>query len=407
MNHSRERLAWFVLLLSFATCLALVIGTPLGMRTFINTARVRQPVVVEPQRGTPRLIREGRMVAEAVVGPANNIYPNSIVTTDEADHARLTCYAPGEDPIVVADVQIYNNTDVTFITGRSPRFQSSPLPHKVVLEVRTGRVRVTVGSAHERPTVVSLRTPHMEASLADGSYDIRISPALSEIAVRSGYAQVTSEEGSSIQLGPSQRTIALEDSSSLQALDGERNLLQNGNFEQGLAPWILYRERVQNEPGGDVEATIYDGRHVARFQRLEEGLGHTEVGIRQELNHYDVRDFASLNMHLNVLILYQSLPGCGSLGSECPIILRIDYEDVQGTDRQYYHSFYAIDVAPEDLLQEGEDEQIPYQRWYTFDSGNLIELLEPPPAFIKEVRVYASGHAFDAMVTEVELLAQE
>jgi hypothetical protein len=34
-------------------------------------------------------------------------------------------------------------------------------------------------------------------------------------------------------------------------------------------------------------------------------------------------------------------------------------------------------------------------------------LADTPPALIKGLSVYASGHSFDAMVTEVELLAQE
>jgi hypothetical protein len=129
------------------------------------------------------------------------------------------------------------------------------------------------------------------------------------------------------------------------------------------------------------------------------------VGIRQEVD-YDVRDFASLTLHLNVQVLYQSLPGCGSLGSECPILVRIAYKDVDGTDRDWYHGFYSVDAAASDLLAVW-DQQIPPGTWYTFDSMNLVEAFDRPPARIKEISIYASGHAFDALVTEVELLAQE
>jgi len=37
----------------------------------------------------------------------------------------------------------------------------------------------------------------------------------------------------------------------------------------------------------------------------------------------------------------------------------------------------------------------------------MEELAEAPPASIKQLTIYASGHSFNAMVTEVELLAQE
>jgi hypothetical protein len=42
----------------------------------------------------------------------------------------------------------------------------------------------------------------------------------------------------------------------------------------------------------------------------------------------------------------------------------------------------------------------------TYDSENLMAS-DPPPALIKSVTIYASGHTFDALVAEVELLAQE
>jgi hypothetical protein len=37
----------------------------------------------------------------------------------------------------------------------------------------------------------------------------------------------------------------------------------------------------------------------------------------------------------------------------------------------------------------------------------MEELADTPPALIKSLTIYASGHSFHAMVTEVELLAQE
>jgi hypothetical protein len=37
----------------------------------------------------------------------------------------------------------------------------------------------------------------------------------------------------------------------------------------------------------------------------------------------------------------------------------------------------------------------------------MAELAGTPPALVKSVSIYASGHSFDAMVAEVELLAQE
>jgi hypothetical protein len=406
--RDRERLAWVILILCFASCIALAAGIPLGVRYFIRNARVRQEIVVEPQRGTPSMQRGSVGPIEAVIGPTGNIHPDTIVTTDQLAQGALTLYAPGGEEAVSAVVQIYNETDVTFVNARSPRFEASHLPHDATIEIEAGRVRITVNPAHGRPTVVVVQTPHANATLEEGSYEVRVNSAFSEFAARDGRATIRTENETSVILGPSERTIARPGATTLSVLEGERNLLRNGDFDQSFEEnhWVRYWKDVQREPGGTVIATTYGGRSAARFQRLQENLGHTEIGIQQDIN-YDVQDFSSLVLHLNVLVLYQSLPGCGSVGSECPIIVRIDYKDVDGTDREWHHGFYSTEPAETDLLQPWEDEQIPYQTWYTFDSGNLVAALERPPALIKEITIYASGHAFDVLVAEVELLAQE
>jgi len=402
VTNNRQRLAWTIILISFALCVGLAAGTPLGVRYLLRTSCTDQDAVLEPQRGTPRVQRRGRGEIIALIGPSWDVPPGTVVTTDGSALGLLTLYAPGQDLAAVASVQIYGDTEVALVSGRSPRFAISPLPHRVVLEVRAGRVRVRVAAAGGRDTVAELHTPHMTASLNEGSYEVRVRPALSELTVREGDAQVTSIDDELATLEASQRTAA-RPGEALEVLPAERNLLVNGNFDQPLQEsWEVYHQE-QQEPAGRVETSSLGGRPAARFYR--NGIGHAEVGIRQQVN-YDVRDFASLVLHLGVQVRSQSLNGCGSVGSECPIIVRVDYDDIYGTDRTWYHGFFSAEPAPSDFIYPW-DEQVPFQTWVTFDSGNLIKLFEEPPALIKAVTIYASGHSFDALVTEVELLAEE
>ncbi|HIE39308.1 MAG TPA: hypothetical protein EYH30_07555 [Anaerolineales bacterium] len=408
MNNYRERLAWLILLVSFTFCVGLIVGMPLGVRHFLRTASTDQKAALEPQRGTPRVQRRGRGPVIALIGPMWDVPAGTVVTTDDSAQSLLTLYAPGEEPAVVATIQIYGDTEMVLVSSRSPRFKVSPLPHRVVLEMRVGRIRVSVTPAGERNTVVELHTPHLTALLDEGSYEARVRPARSEVTVRDGAAQVTSANGESVTLEESQRTVAQIGGSTLEVGSAERNLLTNGNFRQPLeGGWEEYHNE-QQPPAGEVEIIEFEGRPVARFHR--NGIGHAEVGIRQEIN-YDIRDFTSLVLHLSVRVQGQSLPGCGSAGSECPIIIRVDYKDIYGTDRTWYYGFFSGDPGGNFLYPW--DEQIPFQTWYTFDSGNLIDSKNPtgafvePPALIKSVAIYASGHSFDALVTEVELLAQE
>ncbi len=133
------------------------------------------------------------------------------------------------------------------------------------------------------------------------------------------------------------------------------------------------------------------------------------MGIRQEINH-DVRDFTALQLRLNVRVISQDITGfggCGYLGTECPIIVRLDYKDIYGTDREWLHGFYTGEPHENWLTYEWAD-QLQSNNWQTFDSDNLMqELTDTPPALVKAITIYASGHNFHTMVTEVELLAQE
>lgn len=398
MTQNRERLAWIILLVSFTLCVSIAVGVPLGVRQFLLTATRAQPTLLQPQQGTPGLQRGGRGDLIALRDPTWDVPAGSVLTTDGAAQALLTFYAPASESEVVATVQVYGDTRLRVTSARSPRFGISPLPHHLNLQVESGRGRITVFPTEERETTAQLRTPHLTAMLTAGSYEARVYGSLTEFIVRQGHAEATSTAGHSVSLKDAQRTIAQAGAVPLEALPAARNLLVNGDFRQPLeVGWETYTVEA-----GTVQTTTVAGRPAARFFR--EGIGHAEVGIRQALN-YDVRDFTSLVFHLTVMVQGQSLPGCGSAGSECPIIVRIDYQDIYGEDRIWYHGFYSAPKAANDYLYWWSD-QIPLQTWTSYDSDNLMRS-DAPPALIKSVTIYASGHSFDALVTEVELLAQE
>ncbi|MFQ6100629.1 MAG: FecR domain-containing protein [Anaerolineae bacterium] len=402
MRNNPERLAWVVLLISFFTCVGLAVFVPLGTRWYVLNARIGQDVTLEIQRGPLRVTLAGRGAPVAIDEERNDIPQRTIVATD-ATAGRLVMHALQTDSPVVATIQLYDDTEVVLSSARSPRFPASHLPHEVVLEIRAGRVRINVSETEDRLTVAEVHTPHGAATFTEGSYEVKVNGTTMEVIVRDGQAGVVNNTEHVVPLGPEERAI-IDGERIVGPLPAERNLLVDGDFRQSLEEgWQPYDKDVQQEPAGTVEVITLEGRPAAWFHR--EGIGHVEVGIRQEIN-YDVRDFMSLALRLSVQVRGQSLPGCGSLGSECPIIVRIDYEDIHGTDREWYHGFYSVERAATDWLNPW-DEQVPFQTWYAYDSGNLVEALQEPPALIKAVTIYASGHSFDALVTEVELLARE
>jgi hypothetical protein len=404
MRKNPERLAWAILLASFFTCVGLTVAVPLAARSFILFSQERQDVSLEVERGPVRVTWAGRGEPIAIAEQRDAIPERTIVTTDLTE-GRLVMHAPQKDAPVVTSVQLYDNTEVVLSSARSPRFSISQLPHQVALEVRAGRVRINVSGTEDRPTTTEVQTPHGAITLTEGSYEVKVN-STTEVTVRQGQAKIRVGQ-QEMSLAPNQRT-AIDDEGVSKPLPAVRNLISNGDFQAELNGWATYSQQADPEqPAGNIGIVSNEGRRVVDFYR--DGSNHAEVGIRQEIN-YDVRDFTSLELHLAVRVISEDIGGfggCGSLGSECPIIVRIDYEDIYGSESELLYGFYIGEPQDGWLTYEWA-EPVREGNWQTYDSGNLMEkLAEAPPALIKSVTIYASGHTFHAMVTEVELLAQE
>ena len=147
-----------------------------------------------------------------------------------------------------------------------------------------------------------------------------------------------------------------------------------------------------------------EDRQAVRFWRMGKATGHGETGIIQAIDK-DVRDFTSLELHISVRLLDQGLAGGGTLSSEFPIIVRLDYKDAYGNDNFWTHGFYFKDPPEDWTIRDGE--KIPRYVWYPYESGNLLDLLgDNRPAHITALTVYASGWNYDSLISEVQLIVE-
>ncbi len=94
--------------------------------------------------------------------------------------------------------------------------------------------------------------------------------------------------------------------------------------------------------------------------------------------------------------------------SEFPVRAEINYTSIYGQELTWGYGFYYRDpegsnpVVPEHL-----GTKVTQAQWFTYRSPNLFELLEETrPARINSIRIYASGHNYRSMVSEVSLIAQ-
>jgi hypothetical protein len=237
--------------------------------------------------------------------------------------------------------------------------------------------------------------------------------------VREGEAIVISlSQNRAITLHKDERADVMPNEPIAGPLPAERNLIANGDFSALFSPtdWVIDPPQ-RNKPEDDIGQVlplIRDGRPAVKFIRTGNDWG--QIGLTQVLNR-DVRDYTSLRLHLDVYVNIQNLFNCGQYGTECPVMVKIVYVDVNGNEQQWTQGFYAnpnpnvptacVTCPPP---RNPEHEQVPFSQWKTFESNNLLEAFNAaglPAVTLKSITLYASGHTFESFVADVQLLGAE
>jgi hypothetical protein len=409
MRRNPERLAWTVVLISLTICIGLTVSVPLTVGSIINDSSETAAITLDVQQGTAAVRLPGSSEWIAVTESRENLPEGASIRADKTAQALLTIRSP-RDNSILQTVQIYDSTDLEIARARVPRFQMSVRPLQIDLLTNIGRVRVNVASDSTRPIEAALTTPQARSTLQEGSYAFEVSNDETQVTVREGSALV-SAQGIDQKVTPPGRTVVKLNGPPSDVLSPERNLVTNGNFRLPLdGTWEIYND-LQNtrEHAGTVTIQTVGGQPSAVFER--QGAYHAETGIRQSINK-SVRDFSSLRLHFVVRVFDQDVPVCGQAGSECPMMVRLDYKDQDGTDRSFLQGFYAkpdsSGANPTYNTTSGsrnEHRRIPPNVERPYDSANLMETLNP--AQITAITFYASGHSYHSSVAEVELLGEQ
>ena len=418
MKQYPERLAWTVLLLAFGAFCVFAIGCPLSVRGYLLKARQPLHAQVNAQRGTVRVERGGssRVDATTLGDPASlEVFKGDGIRTIELDEGLLVLQRDQEqNRETLTSVVVYDNSDVVLVDAYSPRFGLGSDPHGAILQLKEGRVRIEVQTSGDgRPVQIEVNTDHALVQLSEGSYALEVTNQQTIATVRKGSATIRAG-GQGLALSEEQRAGVLQSGQLDGPLPAERNMVANGDFGQGIdTSWVEF----SNSADGLARANSAndEGQSVVQFQHDQPQP--SEVGLIQTLNR-NVKDLESLVLHVKVLIDSHSLSVCGSLGSECPVMVSVDYRDAVGNGRQWVHGFYASEdpavaqpyyctTCPDP--KSGDHNRVPDKAWFLYDSPNLMEIQPPDlrPVVVQSVRIYASGHSYDSMVTDVELLAQE
>jgi hypothetical protein len=416
--QKRQQLAWFMLLGSFGFFLLLLVLVPFGANAYFNNATRSLKLMLNANNGTVGIVESsGMRLALLPEEPPREVEIGTTVFTNVTATGLFTILTPDEVQ-TLARLQLYSHTEMDLAQAEQPRFGLSDKPQQAQLQLNNGRVRVALPGMDERPFHLTFITPHTTVYLTQaGQYSIEVNGTRSQVAVQEGEAIIQTPT-EVLLLTADQRAVMAQDLPIRGPLTTERNLIQNGDFSQGLGRWSLFawRLELEDQPSGMTEVRQVGGTPVLHIARA--GQGHADVKVRQTINQ-DVADYQSLQLNVTFRIVYQSLEVCGIQGSECPLFVNLTYIESSGINREWQQGFYVHGTPNDDgtpgacrtcALIQRDHERVPANQTYFLEVNIHEELARQgfsPPSFIESISLVASGHSFELDVIDVALIAQE
>lgn len=399
-----ERTAWVVILGAFCLFLILCGTAPLSVWYYLRHATTSKPATLDVIGGTVRVSEPG-VAAPLGVTKSVALPEGSVIETDENSRGIVT-FLDGSTMI------LFPATQVTLREMNLPTFPWGVEPVTLIIDLRRGSLRVGAapqiqsGAAPLAARQFEIDTPQLVAKLIEGSYRIVVEAdsSQSQVSVTNGAATVTAQ-GSSVTVNRGQRTVARANSAPIPPTSAAQDLMVNGDFKDPLPRgWDILRDAGVT-PGsvtGSVKVISADERQALQIVRSNAGTTSAITGIIQQINK-EVSDYRTLSLQADVRVHDQSLSGGGILSSEYPIILRLKYRDVYGSDAEWVHGFYIQNTTNNPTLY---GEKVSPDVWVPFESGNLFDTADPRPFYITSLQIYASGWDYAAAVTAVRLIAQ-
>jgi len=404
-RQNPTRVAWLILLANLFACCVLAVAVPLITRSYLLHSTRAKLANVTATQGTVQVwpANENDPVA---VPDRRSVTEGSAIVTDDKAKALLTLSSGATSERLDTSIQLDLNTAIILQEARAPRFQWSTDPHQIGLDLREGRIYLTTQREDDRDIQTQVLTPQAKLMLNQGAFDVLVQGDQTQVRARSGSGLVQSE-GRQVTVNGGERVTVKAGLPPEIPVPDMLNLVLNGDFEGRISPpWQTFTNLGQAdlEPGKVTLEEVGQGQAV-RFTRKTEDGAPNEVGLTQDVNR-DVQGYDSLVLRFDLELLNQSVPGGGYQASEYPVMVRIDYTDVNGKDQFWVHGFYNLDLpagvswVPADT----RGEKIPLGVWYNYESPNLFQLLKDArPAHINKITIYAAGHDYDSRVADLAL----
>ena len=437
-QHAKtQRIAWTVMLTAFVVFCFLCAITGIGINYFLFRSTVPMQVSLDVGRGTASYIGSD-LVEKVVPRDVHYVAGNERISTDVQSQASLFVRDSYYSDRLIAVVTMKNGTTISMDYAERPRFEFSSVNYRLDLTNVSGELDVHVPPSLPRSVWISLqlRSGGFVYITSSGDYTIIASATQAQVFNRNdGHAILISPDRTPRDVPPGQKAVMTlsETGADIAVMAAPVDLLQDSQF-QSMTPDTLSESTallpdlvqpwqcgdIQSEPPGEYTVTVSEGRPSVRLYRGDGATSHGETFCQEFVGPgqpgLDVSGYKDLRLKAVFDIESQSVTGCGSAGSECPLMLQIDYtyknERGQEVGSIWYHGFYTnYDVQSLYPLRCAScllDHEAVYAReWYVYESSNLLDLMpdNQQPYAILRIRMYASGHEYETFLGDLALYA--
>lgn len=429
-----QAVAWAILLASFVTfCLIMALGTA-GAYWFLFESRVEMTIRLTVSKGRVDLTLPDGSPASA----ARQEFPeaNSVVQVDSVSQGYLT-FEDNYSKQLIATVFLMQGSSLTIERAARPRFEWSSAPYTIRLRNAVGRFWIDMPADVARDVTLEISAEAGVARFSEsGNFRLHSSSQQIDLHVDNGAAVLESpigevrtvkagEIGTLLRepIGIGTFIVRATPFELLNADFGSReDITTNPALPFGWA--CTSRANRPNEPQGSFSRLLFDQQVALSMRRLGQGLDHAETscqytfseddGIVLSIPRRSLSNYDSLHIRARVRIRSQDVTTCGIQGSECPVMIQLDYlgeNNAPERPQVWRHGFYTLrpptDENPticDTCLQEHE--KINADTWYIYDSGDLFRLLPGArkPESILRLRVYASGHAYESIIANLQVI---
>ena len=427
MKNSPERLAWLVLLTAFIIFCALVIGVPTTVLSLINNATLPAYSHIRLQAGKVLTLEPNALRASFVDLNGFLVEDGTLITVDDdgQQSVGLLVFAVSQDSGPFATMNLYAGTQVRVVLARTPRFWRSVRSPQVVVEMLTGRADVQIFDANDFRLEVN--TPYGMARLDEGLYSLNVdaisaNPTRLEhgaeattVQVMTGATQVqsvlTNTTNALVTVLAGQQA-KLQIGQAAQVLpQSSRNLVRNHQFERPFFDdqldwkYAATTALIDDKPG-QLLVTRGDKASFITIERA--GINASSTSLSQQIDA-SIENSRKVVLRTEFAIAYQSLDVCGGQGSECPLMIKIVFQEKNGNQREWIQGFYVRGIPNAQLpdyvrtnAQLRHLKKRPGER-EVFESENLLNAV-PNAQAIKSISVVAEGHSLKLDVYSIDLI---